>query len=221
MLFFLITMLVGVLGLLFLMRVFANFKPGERKLQADLQKMREEIGQYGGELAPIDKQELDLFALDQVNRVLKKRATLTAKGIFTTIYHEPVAAYSYKRYVSSKLNALLYVRTAEREYVYRFKDKEVQIIVNNRPLGTIKENGVLYSAADGKMIARINREGTQGLLPVVTPSRELGSIVATLPGAKPVLSTRAFEFVKENFNEEEETLFLSIGLLELVKRSVD
>lgn len=214
-------MLVGVLGLLFLLRVFANFKPGERKLQADLQKMRTEIGQYGGELAPIDKQELDLFAVDQVNRVLKKRATLTAKGIFTTIYHEPVAAYSYKRYVSSKLNALLYVRTAEREYVYRFKDKDVQIIVNQRPLGTIKENGVLYSAADGKMMARINREGVQGLLPVVTPSRELGSIVATSPGAKPVLSTRAFEFVKDNFNEEEETLFLSIALMELVKRSID
>lgn len=221
MLFFLITMLVGVLGLLFLLRVFANFKPGERKLQADLQKMREEIGQFGGELAPIDKQELDLFAVDQVNRVLKKRATLTAKGIFTTIYHEPVAAYSYKRYVSSKLNALLYVRTAEREYVYRFKDKEVQIIVNQRPLGTIKENGVLYSAADGKMIARINRDGIQGLLPIVTPSRELGNIVATQPGVKPVLSSRAFEFVKDNFNEEEETLFLSIALMELVKRSVD
>lgn len=221
MLFFLITMSVGVLGLLFLMRVFADFKPGERKLQADLQKMRAEIEQYGGELAPIDKQELDLFAVDQVNRVLKKRATLTAKGIFTTIYHEPVAAYSYKRYVSSKLNALLYVRTAEREYVYRFKDKDVQIIVNQRPLGTIKENGVLYSAADGKMIARINREGLQGLLPVVTPSRELGSIVATQPGAKPVLSSRAFEFVKDNFNDEEETLFLSIALMELVKRSVD
>ena len=171
--FFLFTLLIGVVGLLFLMRVMADFQPGERKLQADLKKMREEI-----------------------------------------------AAYSYKRYVSSKLNALLYVRTSEREFVYRFKGKEVQIVVNGQPLGTIKENGVLYSARDGKLLARVNPE-TAGLLPVVTKERELGSITATLPSGKPALRTRAFEFVKDNLSDEEETLFLSIALMELVKRSVE
>ncbi|HRF40188.1 MAG TPA: hypothetical protein PK198_15460, partial [Saprospiraceae bacterium] len=151
----------------------------------------------------------------------KKRAVLTAKGVFTTIYHEPVAAYSYRRYVSSKLNALLYVRTAEREFVYRFKGKEVQIILNNQPLGTIKENGVLYSARDGSMLARLNAE-TAGLLPVVGKDRELGSISArNLPAAaKPGLNSRAFEFVNDNLNDQEETLFLSFALMELVKRSV-
>ncbi|MBP8238523.1 MAG: hypothetical protein KAX50_01060 [Saprospiraceae bacterium] len=219
--FFLVITLIGVLGLLLLMRVIADYQPNERKVKADLQKMRDEIAQYGGELAPIDKQELDLFAVEQVQRTLKKRAVLTAKGVFTTIYHEPVAAYSYKRYVSSKLNALLYVRTAEREFVYRFKGKEVQIILNKQPLGTIKENGVLYSAQDGSMLARINSE-TAGLLPVVSKDRELGSISArNLPAtAKPGLQSRAFEFVNDNLNDQEETLFMSIALMELVKRSV-
>ena len=219
--FFLVITLIGVVGLLLLMRVIADYQPNERKVKADLQKMRDEIAQYGGELAPIDKQELDLFAVEQVQRTLKKRAVLTAKGVFTTIYHEPVAAYSYKRYVSSKLNALLYVRTAEREFVYRFKGKEVQIILNKQPLGTIKENGVLYSAQDGSMLARINSE-TAGLLPVVSKDRELGSISArNLPAtAKPGLNSRAFEFVNDNLNDQEETLFLSIALMELVKRSV-
>jgi len=220
--FFLVITLIGVVGLLLLMRVIADYQPNERKVKADLQKMRNEIAQYGGELAPIDKQELDLFAVEQVQRTLKKRAVLTAKGVFTTIYHEPVAAYSYKRYVSSKLNALLYVRTAEREFVYRFKGKEVQIILNKQPLGTIKENGVLYSAQDGSMLARINSE-TAGLLPVVSKDRELGSISArNLPAtAKPGLNSRAFEFVNDNLNDQEETLFMSIALMELVKRSVD
>lgn len=219
--FFLVITLIGVVGLLLFMRVMADFQPNERKVKADLQKMRDEIAQYGGELAPIDKQELDLFAVEQVHRVLKKRAVLTAKGVFTTIYHEPVAAYSYRRYVSSKLNALLYVRTAEREFVYRFKGKEVQIILNNQPLGTIKENGVLYSARDGSMLARLNAE-TAGLLPVVGKDRELGSISArNLPAAaKPGLNSRAFEFVNDNLNDQEETLFLSFALMELVKRSV-
>ncbi|HRF40187.1 MAG TPA: hypothetical protein PK198_15455, partial [Saprospiraceae bacterium] len=64
--FFLVITLIGVVGLLLLMRVMADFQPNERKVKADLQKMRDEIAQYGGELAPIDKQELDLFAVEQV-----------------------------------------------------------------------------------------------------------------------------------------------------------
>ncbi len=72
------------------------------------------------------------------------------------------------------------------------------------------------------MLARINSE-TAGLLPVVSKDRELGSISArNLPAAsKPGLQSRAFEFVNDNLNDQEETLFMSIALMELVKRSVD
>lgn len=219
--FFLLPVLIGVVGILLLLRLVSDFQPGERKLKADLQKMRAETQQLAGELTPVSKEELDLFATEQVHRVLKKRAVLTAKGVFTTIYHEPVGAYSYKRYVSTKLNALLYVRTAEREYVYRFRDQEVQIIVDGKPLGTVKPNRVLYSAQDGRMIARMNNEAA-GLLPVVAVDRELGSIT-TKPAqtGKSALHTRAFAFVKDNMSEEEETLFLSLAFMELVSRSLD
>jgi hypothetical protein len=219
--FFLLPVLIGVVGLLVLLRLVSDFQPGEKKLKADLQKMRAETLQLAPDLTPVSKEELDLFATEQIHRVLKKRAVLTARGVFTTIYHEPVAAYSYKRYVSTKLNALLFVRTAEREYVYRFRDTDVQIIIDGKPLGTIKSNGVLYSARDGQMIARMNSE-VAGLLPVVAMERELGSITAkpVQPG-KSTLNSRAFAFVKDNMNEQEEVLFLSLAFMELVKRSVD
>jgi len=219
--FFLLPVLIGVVGLLVLLRLVSDFQPGEKKLKADLQKMRAETLQLAPDLTPVSKEELDLFATEQIHRVLKKRAVLTARGVFTTIYHEPVAAYSYRRYVSTKLNALLFVRTAEREYVYRFRDTDVQIIIDGKPLGTIKSNGVLYSARDGQMIARMNSE-VAGLLPVVAMERELGSITAkpAQPG-KSTLNSRAFAFVKDNMNEQEEVLFLSLAFMELVKRSVD
>lgn len=219
--FFLVITLIGVVGLLLLTRVIADYQPNERKVKADLQKMRDEIAQYGGELAPIDKQELDLFAADKYNVRSKSALSLRPKA-FLPPFTMNRWRHTATRYVSSKLNALLYVRTAEREFVYRFKGKEVQIILNKQPLGTIKENGVLYSAQDGSMLARINSE-TAGLLPVVSKDRELGSITArNLPAsAKPGLNSRAFEFVNDNLNDQEETLFVSIALMELVKRSVD
>jgi hypothetical protein len=219
--FFLLPVLIGVVGLLVLLRLVSDFRPGEKKLKADLRKMRAETLQLAAELTPVSKEELDLFATEQVHRVFRKRAVITAKGVFTTIYHEPVAAYSYKRYVSTKLNALLFVRTAEREYVYRFHDKEVQIIISGKPLGTVKSDSVLYSAQDGRMIGGLRKE-VAGLLPVVALDRELGSI-ASKPSqqGKSGLNSRAFAFVKDNMNEEEETLFLSLAFMELVKRSLD
>jgi hypothetical protein len=143
---------------------------------------------------------------------------LTARGVFTTIYHEPVAAYSFKRYVSRSLNALLYVRTLNKEFIYRFQDKEVKIIMNNQPFGTIKANGALYSARDGKILARLNQE-VAGLLPVVTRDRELGSINTGLTADNKGLNSRAFQYVNE-MNQEEENLFLSLSLLQLVKRAI-
>jgi hypothetical protein len=56
--------------------------------------------------------------------------------------------------------------------------------------------------------------------PVVVGEREVASMVKALPPAKDDISTRAFQFVREDLTEEEEMLLLSISLLEMVKESV-
>jgi hypothetical protein len=210
--------LLGLVGIYLLVKAFANIRPSEQRLRQDLEKMRAEVSKLNIDLAPITKEELDLFALEQVNTLIKKHPVITARGVFTTIYHEPVAAYSFKRYVSRNLNALLYVRTLNKEFIYRFQDKEVKIIMNNQPFGTIKANGALYSARDGKILARLNQE-VAGLLPVVTRDRELGSINTGLTADKKGLNSRAFQYVND-MNQEEENLFLSLSLLQLVKRAI-
>ncbi len=210
--------LLGLAGIYLAIKALANVKPSVQRLKNDLANMRAALDKLNLELAPITREELDLFALEQVQSLTKKQPVFTARGVFTTIYHEPVAAYSFKRYVSRKLNALLYVRTSTQEFVYRFQDKDVQIVLNDKPLGTIKPNGALYSAADGKIVARLHQE-VAGLLPVVTRDRELGSINTGTATDKKGLNSRAFLNVND-MNTDEEVLFLSLSLLELVKRAV-
>lgn len=208
----------GILGLLF--TLLTNFRPGQKRIQGELKKMKADMDQWAGELVPIKREELELFSLSQVKQLLQKRFTTTGKGIFTTIFEEPILAYSYKKYLGSGPNALLYARSASHEYAYWFKKEGVQVVIDNQLVGTLKTNGVLYGANSKKPLVRINRDEAK-LSPVIVKEREVGSVVKALPSGTKDLSQRAFEFIREDITEEEETLLLSVAILELVERTVD
>jgi len=217
--FLLIVSLVAVVAIgMLLMKIFSAVQPSDKQIDADIKKMKADLAPLTTNLLPISKEEFELFSQSQVNAALKKKSGISAKGVFTTIYHEPLVAYSYKRYPSAKLNAILYARSADHEFVYRIKKGEVQLVVDQKHTGTLKDNGVLYDARN-RMVARINREHDK-LLPVLVEDREVGNLLKPLPEVKKELSQRAFEFVRPDLNDKEETLFLSLAVLELVNRSV-
>lgn len=202
------------------MAVLPNLQPGKKKVQADLKKMKEEIKPWVSELVPLGNEELESMSTAQSKQVIKKRLTTTAKGVFSTIFEEPIVAYSYRRYIAAKENAILYVRTASKEIAYRIKNGKIQIVVNNKPLGVIKTNGALYSAKNNRLLARINRE-PQELLPVIVKDREVGSMVKHLPSKNDKgISGRVFEFVRDDMDEEEKEAFLSLTVLEMVTHSL-
>ncbi|PHN07547.1 hypothetical protein [Flavilitoribacter nigricans] len=209
---------VGGLGLLF--TVLTKFSPGEKRIREELKRMQSDMDQWVDELVPIDRKELELFSLTQIKNSITKRFTTSGKGIYTTIFEEPIVAYSYKKYLGKNAHGLLYCRTAEHEYAYWIRPKGVQVVIDNKLVGTYnKENGVLYSAESKKMLARINREDKK-IAPVVVGEREVASMVKALPAAKDDISTRAFQFVREDLTQEEEMLLLSVSLLEMVKETV-
>jgi hypothetical protein len=208
---------LGALGLLF--TVLTKFNPSEKRIREELKKMQADMDTWVGDLVPIDRQELELFSLSQIKNSIKKRFTTSGKGIYTTIFEEPIVAYSYKKYLGKNAHALLYCRTAEHEYAYWIRPKGVQVVIDNKLVGTYKDNGILYGADSKKMIARLNRDDKK-ITPVVIGEREVASMVKALPAAKDDLSTRAFQFVREDLTEEEEKLLLSISLLEMVQESI-
>jgi len=219
-LFALLTLLMAVVGVVLLARIFSSFAPGSKKLQQDLDKMKEDMDKWAGDLVPLTREEVELFSFNQEKHVMRKSFGKTAKGIYTSIYHEPILAYSYKEYLGPGKNALLYVRTGGQEFVYRVSRKGIDVLIDREKLGTLKENGVLYSGRGNRMLAQINREAGD-FLPVLVNNREVANIARMKKGGGARLSQRAFEFVREDMSKEEKDVFLSLAVLEVIQQSID
>ncbi len=215
----LLTVFVVSMVLFLVFRLLTNFKPSKRKVQEDLKKMKEDLASYATKLVPLSKEELELFSEEQIERIKKKRGSSVSKGVFTTIYNEPIVAYSYKKYIASGTNALLYARTANHEFAYRIEDGKVKIIIDNKLVGTLNEDGMLYGGKKDRLIARINREN-DNLIPVIINDKEVGNLVKALPPAQSSnVNRRAFEFIRDDMEAEEKKVFLSLALLELINRA--
>lgn len=212
--------LLIVIGLLFMLQVYSkNRMPGKKRQLAEEAALREDMNSWVTNLVPLDKEELDLFSLSQDKQVVQTgMAGTKAKGVFTTIFQEPVVAYSYKRYLGDKVNELLLAKTAEHEYVYWTKDGESMLRIDGQDVGKINQK-VLYGAKSGKEIARIQSEAQDNLLPVRVGNRDVGALSTKKP-AKDALSQRAFEFIPDDLSEQEEQLFLALVTHELVKQSL-
>lgn len=209
-----------VIGLLLLLNLYSkNSMPSQKRQLAELKTLQTDMDKWVDKLVPLDKAELDLFSLSQDKQVVTTGLGATAKGVFTTIFQEPVVAYSYKRYLGSKVNELLYARTSEHEYVYWTKNGQTELHIDQQPVGKI-DNKILYGGKSGKEIASIAGQARQNYLPVKVGDREVGALNTEKPKGKEALSQRAFQFIPDDLNDKEEQLFLALVTLELVKQNL-
>lgn len=217
--FALFTLVTAGIGFGILTRILPQVAPNYKKVQKDLKVLQAEMKSWLKEtLVPIGREELELFSLNQLHQTVKKGLTLKARGVFATIYNEPVLAYSFKKYVSTGVNSLLFARTAHHEYAYWLKGKEIQVLIDNKMIGAFRENGVLYNERN-QPIALIRYDHPE-VAPVIVNDREIASITKANVRKGDILSPRAFQFVKSNISDEEEKIFLALATLELVQRSI-
>ena len=205
--------------MLFLKRLSSNRMPGKKKRAQAVVELKAEMDTWSANLVPLNKEELDLFSLAQDKQVIKGGVGATAKGTFTTIFHEPVVSYSYRRYLGKKENELLYVRTADHEYVYWTEEGKTQLEIDGNPVG-LMEGGALFGQKTGKELARIAATARENYLPVSVGNREVGSLQLKPLGKDDPLSQRAFQFIPDDLNDKEEQLLMSLATRELVKRSI-
>lgn len=219
--FALSTLLVAGAGIYIFSRVFPNFQPGNKKVQADLKTMKEELAPAAVNLVPLSNKDLELLAAEEEEHKVKKGFTTRVKGTLSTIFHEPVALYSYKKYLSaSGKDAVLYVKTARHEYFYWLRSKGTKVVIDNSLIGNLENREILYGGKKDRMIARINRNEEE-FMPIVVQGKEIGSILKSGAGEKQALSTRAFGYVLEEVRPEERAIFLSLAFFELIMRKLE
>ena len=199
-------------------RFFKTFKKkaNDKQLKQDVEQMRLAIAQRTDELVPWSTEEMELLSLEHVEERLKRGNVANKAGFLTSIYQEPMIAYNYKKY-GSKYNSVVYAKTSDREFVYRIRDKGIQIYLDNQPLGILQTNGVLYDPKK-KMIARMNHQKEELLNPILVKNREVGNLVN--PAITEKMNPRAFDLLSP-MESEEEDIFLSLAVLQLVLNAVE
>lgn len=221
----LILSLLFIFGLLLLFNLWsANRAPSRRKRRALVQEIRQDMDKWAGELIPLDREELELFSPSQQKNVLRKGVGMRAKGVFTTIFQEPVLAYSYRRFLGKKVNDLLYARTAKHEYVYWTRNGETTLEIDGQEVGRLAPEGVLYGRRTGREIARLQAGDTTSAsspyLPILVGDKEVASL-STKDVDPKGLQEKAFAFLRDDLDEKEQHLLLSLAARALVLRTVE
>ncbi len=209
--------IVGLVTMLSLL--LGNAAPKSKQLDKTLDKMRLDMDSWVGELTPLDREELELFSLGQDKQTLRRGVTTSAKGIFTTIYHEPVVAYAYRRFLGRGENDLLYARTDKHEYVFHTRKSKTTLQIDGQEVGQLDAKGSLIGRRTKKELASVRRD-TPKLLPVSVGGREVGSLVKPRVKGTNEPEERAFQFLRNDLTEKEEQLFLSMAVREMVEQTV-
>ncbi len=200
-----------------LVQMGVNYNPGKRKIQDDLTQLKKDIQPWVNDLVPWDQEDTELFSFNQLYQTLKKRfGSTSAKGVYTSIYHEPMMAYAYKGYSGNK-NALLLIRTSHHEFVYRIRPKQIEVWVDGREMGSIQPDGKMYPSQGRKLLAQVNRDTEALQLPVLVGQKEVGRVGKPAQGNK--VNQRAFQYISK-MDPEEEKVFLAISLLETVQQQL-
>ncbi|PPK88671.1 hypothetical protein CLV84_1641 [Neolewinella xylanilytica] len=196
-----------------------NRMPSKKQRARVVRELKADMDTWSSDLVKMNKEELDLFSLTQDKQVVKRGTGTTAKGTFTTIFHEPVVSYSYRKYLGKQVNELLYARTAQHDFVYWTENGITSLEIDDQPVGKI-DNNVLLGQRTGKELARIEATPRENYLPVSVGNREVGALASRAAKADDPLSQRAFEFIPDDLNDKEEQLLMSLTMRELVRRSV-
>lgn len=207
-----------MVGITVFMKTLQNYKPGRARIQADLKKIRAELAPLVAGLVPWTKEEMEQLSFNQIKKSIKKGLVKTSKGVLTTVYHEPVIAWAYKKYVSRSENGLLYARTSNKEFIYRIKNGEVEMVVGDQLVGTLNQNGYLVNQKGNKQLAQINRNEDNLTLPLLVNDKIVGTL--SNPDKKQKGNARAFQHLTI-LDKEEEEIVLSLSILELVKREIE
>ena len=216
-----IALLVLVVSIAFiimqLIKFFISINSTSGQRRRDVEDLKLRMAEQVKKLIPLNKSELELLSVNQSDVSISRGLNSVKTGAFTSVYHEPLIAYAYKRYSYPANNSILLVSTAVDDFIYISEGQKTQVFLNNSELGVIDANGNMYDPRTKQQIARIEADQVLSSHPVKIGEKEVGEIVNLQLNESP--NPRAYQFL-EPMNEREEQIFKALTFLSLVEESV-
>jgi len=203
-------------------QLYINYNPNNKKISKDLKILIEEVEPWKEDLIPVKKEDLHILSYNQKNNELKKGAITSAKGVFLSIYQEPMIVYNYKRYFSSsEKNALLFARTSKLNLVIRTSKNSTTITANNNNLGKLAEDGQFYfSNKERKAAGRLNKTAGAETFSIELGGDEVAQIRNPLLVNNANPNPRVFEQLSKNISDVQAIVLLSLAIMEMVDGEV-
>lgn len=196
--------------IMFLVRM--GFTKGQ--MTRDMKEMQTEIQELKQTLVPFTSTEMELLSTKQTNKKIKVRLSLMVKGIFNTIYEEPLLAFVIKTY--KKDQKLILITSSNQEFIYLIKTGQTHVYVDGEELGILSKDGKLQNIKN-QTLATVQGDDALSTHPVSINGKDFGYVVN--PKLSSDTNLRAFHLLRP-MNADERTIFLSLTLLNLVEESL-
>lgn len=183
------------------------------QLTKELNLLKQSISDLKAKLIPFNKEEMELLSLNQSDKSKKKGFEKLSKGIFNTIYYEPLIAYAIKTF--SNGNKLILITSSEDEFAYFTKSGKTHVYMNDVEAGVLTEKGEFYSVRN-QLLAVIDGADHIPTHAVWILGKNIGFIANPKFAEKTI--PRAFSLLKD-MTEDEQSIFLCLTLVNLVEEA--
>ncbi|MBV6442559.1 MAG: hypothetical protein EPGJADBJ_04277 [Saprospiraceae bacterium] len=206
------SIIVGIFYLIAKLLGQINFNPESQAWKKTVEGLRTRLRAVAaGALVPWDKEMLALLSLNRINVKKPGFFSSTAEGVFTTIFQEPVLAYTEQK---SGNTGVIVARTSDREFIFRLKGKETEIWLNGQPFGILVDGSLLAAGKTSRLLARIEKKTGEAQFPVLLGDSVVASIANPALADSP--NPRALTLLRE-VSAEEESVLLALTVLQVIK----
>lgn len=195
-----------------------NMPPSKRRIELDLALIEEETRPWRNLVIPWEREnEIELFSLNNDSKWFKHRGARLLKGVFYSIYNEPMLVFGYRSYMKRGRYTLLWAATGSNVITYRGTGSRTEFYINGDRVGYITPEGLMYGGSRGRLLGRRN-PFSEDYYSVVIWDREVAQLLK--PRRVGRVNPRAFE-VMEELNKQEFLLFLTISFYTIITESFD
>lgn len=189
------------------------FNPESRAWKELLNKLRERLKKRGTQpIVPWQGENLTQLSLTP--KILKKGgwSDPVFEGLISTIYQEPLAVFAGQK---SGRMAVFVAQMADKSLVFRQKEKETEIWVNNLPFAVLSNGHLIAAGKQSRLLAQFESDPDLKQWPLLLGKGEaalltnLGKTVSPVPRALSVLRA---------LSPEEEEIVLILAMLECFKQ---
>ncbi|NNL93115.1 MAG: hypothetical protein HKO66_12825 [Saprospiraceae bacterium] len=149
-------------------------KSFRRQMMRDLRYLNKLLSEFKEGLIPFEEDEFKLLAAQPVLKKTRKTNAAYSRGVLSTIYQEPLIAFSLKESYNDD-QVILLAQSKKSKYRLTFNGNETEVMMDGSVLGHIDEDNQLIDPMD-KKIAFIDNKSSRKYARIMMHDKDVAHI---------------------------------------------